>query len=188
MGNGFIASLAKPGGNITGMTTQHEDSMAKLIQVLHEAAPAARRIAVLLNESTPVHTFYWAGAQNGCAALGLEALRVAANVPAQLDGAVAQLVAKRAEAVVTIDAMHLSERVRLIELLRPTRLPVAAGFADSPGWRLAKVRRPRGAYSAPRCNLRRQDIEGRPPSRSAGPAADAVRAGVEPWRLPRRLA
>ena len=129
--SGFVASLAKPGGNITGMTTQHEVSIGKLIELLHEAVPAPRRIAVLLNGTTPTHVPWWAGAQSACQTLGLEALRVTADVPAQLEGAVAQMVTMRAEAVVIAgDGMHYSERVRLLELLRPTGLPVAAGIAD----------------------------------------------------------
>lgn len=131
VGSGFVASLDRPGGNITGMTTQHEDSIAKLIELLHEAVPAPRRIAVLLNATTPTHIPWWAGAQSACKRLGLEPLRVTADVPAQLDGAVAHMMAIRAEAVVIAgDGMHYSERLRLLELLRPTRLPVAAGIAD----------------------------------------------------------
>jgi len=130
-GLGFIASLSRPGNNITGISNQYEETIAKLIEVLHETVPSARRIAVLVNENSPAHTTFWAGAQAACTAFGLEPLRVAASVPAQLDDAVAQMVANRAQAVVIPgDAMHLSERARLLELLRPTRLPVAAGFAE----------------------------------------------------------
>src|SRR5256884_7765306 len=47
VGNGFVASLAKPGGNITGVATQTEEVLGKLIGILHEVAPSARRIAIL---------------------------------------------------------------------------------------------------------------------------------------------
>ena len=131
VGSGLIASLAKPGGNITGLTNQYEEAIAKLVEVLHEAVPAARRLAVLVNESTPAHTAFWTGAQTACAALGMEALRVPANVPAQIESAVAEMVAKRAQSVIiTGDAMHLSERVRLLEFLRPTRLAVGGPNQD----------------------------------------------------------
>jgi len=53
VGNGFVASLANPGGNITGMTQQPEEVLGKLIGILHEIVPGARRIAILLNESNP---------------------------------------------------------------------------------------------------------------------------------------
>ena len=54
-----------------------------------------------------------------------------ANAPSQLDDAVTQMVAKRTQAVViTGDLMYFSERVRLLELLRPTRLPVGTALAE----------------------------------------------------------
>ena len=64
VGSGLISSLARPGGNITGISGQYEDSMLKLFQILHEAVPDARRIAVLINEDSPAHTAYWASAQD----------------------------------------------------------------------------------------------------------------------------
>ena len=60
VGNGFVASLAKPGGNITGITTQGEEVLGKLIGILHEVTPGARRIAIMLNESNPNHPVFWA--------------------------------------------------------------------------------------------------------------------------------
>ena len=83
VGNGFVASLSKPGGNITGIANLQDEVLGKLIGVLHEVAPSARRVAIVLNETNPVHPVFWAAAQSACAALGLVALRVVANAPAQ---------------------------------------------------------------------------------------------------------
>jgi len=69
----------KPGGNITGITSQQEEVLGKLIGILHEVTPGARRIALLLNESNPSHAVFWAAAQSACAALNLIALRVVAK-------------------------------------------------------------------------------------------------------------
>jgi putative tryptophan/tyrosine transport system substrate-binding protein len=125
IGAGLVASLAKPGGNITGFTSQQDEVLGKLIGILHEVAPGARRIAVLLNESSPLHAAYWAGAQSACAALGLVALRVVASTPAQLGAAVEEIVRQRSQAVVvTSDAMYFAERTRLRDLMQTTRLPV----------------------------------------------------------------
>ena len=52
MGVGLVASLAKPGGNFTGFTAQQDEVLGKLIGILHEMSPGARRIAILLNGST----------------------------------------------------------------------------------------------------------------------------------------
>ena len=131
VGTGFVASLAKPGGNITGITSQQEEVLGKLIGILHEVAPGARRIAILLNESNPSHAVFWAGAQSACAALDLVALRVVASAPAQLGAAVEQIVRQRAQAVVVVaDGMYFAERAKLQELMQTTRLPVAYALRD----------------------------------------------------------
>ena len=128
---GYVASLARPGGNITGITTQQEEVLGKLIGILHEAAPGARRIAVLVIEKSPSHELFWSAAQSACSSLQLVALRVVASAPAQLGAAVAEIVRQRSQAVVvTADAMYLAERARLQELMQPTRLPVAYGFRE----------------------------------------------------------
>jgi putative ABC transport system substrate-binding protein len=131
VGNGFVASLAKPGGNITGMATQSEEVLGKLIGILHEVAPGAQRIACLLNESNPNHPVCWAAAQSACAALDLVALRIVASAPAQFRAAVGEIVRQRSQAVVVIpDGMYFAEGAKLQELLQPTRLPVAYGWRE----------------------------------------------------------
>ena len=131
VGAGIVAGLAKPGGNITGFTSQQDEVLGKLIGVLHEVVPGARRIAILLNEDNPSYAAYWAGAQGACAALDLVALRVVASTPAQLGAAVEQIVKQRSHAiVVTGDAMYFSERTRLQELMQTTRLPVVYALRD----------------------------------------------------------
>jgi len=129
VGAGLVASLAKPGGNITGITGQQEAVLGKLIGILHEVTPGARRIAILLNESNPSHPAFWTVAQSACAVLDLVALRIVANAPAQLGAAVEQIVWQRSQAVVvTSDGMYFAERAKLQELMQTTRLPVAYGL------------------------------------------------------------
>jgi putative ABC transport system substrate-binding protein len=131
VGAGFVASLAKPGGNITGFTSQQEEVVGKLIGILHEVTPGARRIALLLNENYPSHAVFWAGAQRACAALDLVALRVVASAPAQLGAAVGEIVRQRAQAVVVIpDGMYVAERAKLQELMQTARLPVAYALRE----------------------------------------------------------
>ena len=131
VGAGLVASLAKPGANITGFTSQQEDVLGKLIGVLHEVTPGARRCAILLNESNPSHVVFWAGARSACAALDLVALRVVASAPAQFSAAIEQIVRQRSQAVVVVsDGMYFAERARLQELLQTTRLPVAYLLRD----------------------------------------------------------
>jgi putative ABC transport system substrate-binding protein len=131
VGNEFVASLAKPGGNITGVTTQQEEVLGKRIGILHDVAPGARRVAILLNESNPTYAVFWAAAQNACASLDLVALRIVANAPAQFGAAVGEIVRQRSQAVVVApDPVYLNERVKLQELMQATRLPVAYGWRE----------------------------------------------------------
>jgi putative ABC transport system substrate-binding protein len=131
VGAGLVASLARPGGNITGFTSQQDEVLGKLIGTLHEIAPGARRIAILVNQSNPLREAYWARAQSACAALDLVALRVVASTPAQLGAAVEQMVRQRAQAIVVIsDSMYFAERAKLQELTQSTRLPVAYALRD----------------------------------------------------------
>jgi putative tryptophan/tyrosine transport system substrate-binding protein len=132
VGAGLVASLAKPGGNITGFTSQQDEVLGKLIGILHEIVSGARRIAILLNESNPLHAAYWDRAQSACAALELVALRVVASTPAQLGAAVEQMVRQRSQAVVvTSDSMFFTERAKLQELMQTTRLPAVYALRDN---------------------------------------------------------
>jgi putative ABC transport system substrate-binding protein len=130
-GNGLVATLAKPGGNITGIANLYDEVLGKLIGVLHELAPSVRRVAILLNETNPLHPVFWAAGQSACTALGLVALRVVASAPAQLGAVVDEIVRQRAQAAVVVtDAMYFTERVKLQELIQTIRLPVAYALRE----------------------------------------------------------
>jgi putative ABC transport system substrate-binding protein len=130
---GFVASLAKPGGNITGIANQADELLGKLIQILHEVTPRSQRIAILLNESNPAGAaLYRAAGRRACAALGLTAVWVVASAPTELAGAVEQIVSQRVQAVAVVaDPLYYSERFKLQELLLATRLPVAYGHREN---------------------------------------------------------
>ena len=129
--NGFVASLSRPGGNITGLATQQDEVLVKLIQILHEVVPAAWRIAFLMNDSNPSHAIAWPAAQSACAAFGLVALRVVASAPGQLGAVGERIVRQRAQAVVVVaDGMFLGERAQVQNVMQATQLPVAYGFRE----------------------------------------------------------
>ena len=129
--NNFVISLSRPGGNITGVTSQMELVLGKQIEILHEVVPNAKRIAFLMNETSLANNAYWNDAQSACAALKLAPIRVAANAPDQLAAAVARIVSERAQAVVVFaDSMFYGEREKIADLLRAIRLPAAYGLSD----------------------------------------------------------
>jgi len=131
VGTGLVASLAKPGGNVTGIANLYDEVLGKLVGVLHEAAPGARRVAIVLNETNPLHPVFWVASQSACTALGLVPLRVVASAPAQLATVVEEIVRQRSQAVVVVtDAMYVTERAKLQELMQTTRLPVAYALRE----------------------------------------------------------
>jgi putative ABC transport system substrate-binding protein len=131
VGTGYVASLAKPEANITGISNQREEALGKLIGILHEVTPGARRIAILLNESNSSYGGMWTAAQSACAALDLVALRIVASTPAQLGSAVEQIVRQQSQAVAVVpDTVYFNERAKLQVLMQATRLPAAYGLRE----------------------------------------------------------
>ena len=129
--SGFVASLAKPGGNITGVSNQREEALRKLIEILHEVAPDARRIGILLNERNPSYTALSAAAQSACSALNLVALPAIASDREHLAAAVSQIATQQCQAAVVVpDPVYLNERAKLQELMHATRLPTAYGLRE----------------------------------------------------------
>jgi ABC-type uncharacterized transport system substrate-binding protein len=131
IGNGYVESLAKPGGNVTGIASQFEEVLPKLVEFLHAIAPAAQRVAVLVNEGNLSHAAFWIAAQKACAALSLVAFRVVANSSTHFGAAIDEMVRLNAKAVVVSnDYLFFAERAKLQDLLQPTRLPVAYGYPE----------------------------------------------------------
>src|SRR5256714_5300825 len=129
--SGFVASLAKPGGNITGVSNQREEALQKLIEILHEVLPNARRIGILLNERNPSYRAISAAAQSACSALNLVAVPVVASVHEQLAGAIAEIARQQSQAVIVVpDPVYLNERTMLQKLMQATRLPAAYGLRE----------------------------------------------------------
>jgi ABC-type uncharacterized transport system substrate-binding protein len=77
IGSGFVKSLARPGGNITGMANMNSDSVGKVVELLHTLLPSANRIAVLLSDN-PTHPLQYELAEVAIKNLGLSAVRVVA--------------------------------------------------------------------------------------------------------------
>ena len=131
VGAGFVASLAKPGGNITGVTAQQTEVLGKLVEILRDVAPGARRVAIMLNAANPVHPTYWAAAQSACASFDLTAVRIVASAPEDFGAAVEEIIRQRSQAVVVVpDAIYQNARVKLQQHMEVARLPVGYGWRE----------------------------------------------------------
>ena len=121
---GLAASLARPAGNSTGVSLMTTELTAKRLELLHQMAPRARRIVVLVNTSNQTGPPQLDEAKRGAAVLGLKLLPSDARNAAELDAALHRLNRGSADAVlVTGDLFLMSNRTKIARAVRSARLP-----------------------------------------------------------------
>ena len=153
---GFVASLNRPGGNVTGVTMIGIEVGQKRLELLHEIVPSATRIALLVNQNNPVtRQDSIQSAQTASRRLGLEIIVVNAGTENEIEGAIASAVQQRAAALFVGGDAFLSSRHEQIAALAlrhalPTsaagREAVTAGMLMSYGSSLTDMYRQAGIY------------------------------------------
>jgi putative ABC transport system substrate-binding protein len=148
--SGLVASLARPGGNITGLSVVVPELVGKQLEFLKDVLPTVSRVAVLWNPSNPAHAIQMGVADVAAQRLGIELYRVEVRSPEAFDRAFAAMTRAHAGALlVLVDNIFFEHRRRLAELAAMSHLPtmhqnrelVEAGglisYAASPpdGWR-----------------------------------------------------
>jgi putative ABC transport system substrate-binding protein len=122
---GLVASLRKPGGNLTGLSNFNTRLTAKRIELLHQVVPRASMIAVLVNPNSPATQTIDAEAHAAAQALGLRLDIHSAGTEADIDAAFAAIVQRGAGALIVAgDAYFNVRRAQLTELAARHRLPV----------------------------------------------------------------
>ena len=155
---GLVTSLARPGGNATGINFFVQEVGAKRLRLLHDLIPNAVRIAVLVNPmNAAVETTTLREVQEAAPALGLQIQVLKASTIGEIDAAFANIARERPDALfVAGDAFFLDRRVQFATLTARDRIPasysvreaVAAGGLMSYGPDLAEVFRQIGVYTA----------------------------------------
>jgi putative tryptophan/tyrosine transport system substrate-binding protein len=129
--NGIVASLAHPGGNITGLSTVSPEMAGKWLQLLKTAIPDAERIAFLINPRMPQQVQMLPAARQAARTLRLELLSVEAGAPDEINGAFAVMAREHAEALtVTGDPIFIAEKNRIVELAASHKLPAIYQFRE----------------------------------------------------------
>ena len=124
VGSGLVASLAQPGGNVTGLTALGQALSAKRLELLKEAVPGVSRVAVLTNPLSRYAEAFLKERENLAQALGLRLQAIAIQDPAQFEQAFAEMARERAEALMVFtDVTFLAHRRQLVELVARHRLP-----------------------------------------------------------------
>jgi putative tryptophan/tyrosine transport system substrate-binding protein len=129
VGQGFVMSLARPGGNVTGVSFDASpDITAKQLQLILETVPKASRVAVLWNPTSAFLRSYWSVAQAAAPALGVVLQSLEVQDASQYETAFKAIGRDRADALVVLsDSFATFHRARIAELAAEHRLPVLYG-------------------------------------------------------------
>lgn len=123
VGSGFVKSLARPGGNITGLSLATSDFSPKHLELLMTAVPKLSRVAVLVNPDNSAHPGVLKSVQAAAQKLGVQVLPVTARTPEDIERGFAMMKRERAEAViVAADAFFVLQRRQIVELALKHRL------------------------------------------------------------------
>ena len=124
IGQGIVASLARPGGNITGLSATVTEIYPKRVELLSELVPRATRIAVLFNMSNPAIPRQWLEVETAARALGLQAHLLDVRKVEDLRPAFDMATRQRADAlVVGLETLTLANAPLIVELAAKHRLP-----------------------------------------------------------------
>jgi putative ABC transport system substrate-binding protein len=124
IGTGHVASLPRPGGNITGLSELATDLNAKAMEILKEAMPQATQVGVLWNPTTPAQVPGLQGVKAAGEKLGLALHIMPAATVGDFDGALASMARERVDGVFVVPSpLTLIERARLAQLALHYRLP-----------------------------------------------------------------
>jgi putative ABC transport system substrate-binding protein len=132
LGSGLVTSLARPGGNITGLSLMMADLGAKRLQLLKEVVPRLTRIAVLWDPDTPFHTKLVQDLKAAAPSLSMELVVVSARTPEEFEAAFSTASRAHAQALYVVpDAFFFNHRTTISKLALKTRLPSIYGARGS---------------------------------------------------------
>jgi putative ABC transport system substrate-binding protein len=124
VGAGLVASLAHPGGNVTGGTLLQAELTAKRLELLKEMVPKLSRAALLWNAGNPAYARAWTQAQGAASTLGVALQRYEVRGPTDLQAAFAAIVQERPDALLVLeDAVTIQHRKEIVEFALQNLLP-----------------------------------------------------------------
>jgi ABC-type uncharacterized transport system substrate-binding protein len=123
VGTGLVASLARPGGNVTGLSNQAADTAGKRLELLREVVPQLRQLAVLANVSNPASGVEMGEVQAAAKALGLDVITLEIRRAEDIVPAFETLKGRAQALYVAGDPLMITNRVRINTLALAARLP-----------------------------------------------------------------
>jgi ABC-type uncharacterized transport system substrate-binding protein len=130
IGAGLVVSLARPGGNITGLSLQQSDTASKRLELLREILPGLRRVAIMANIDNPSVQLDLREVQSAAVAFSIEPIKFEIRRPEDIAPAV-NAVSGRADALyICNDPLVTTNRVRIGQLALDIRLPTMCGTRE----------------------------------------------------------
>ena len=131
VGSGFVASLRRPGGNITGITNINVDMNAKRVELLRTAFPQLKRIGALLNPANPTYSANLATLQDAAKKSGVMLVLATARSSDGITEAFSTLKGANADAVIVqTDSLYATQARKIAELSLSSRIPVLGGSRE----------------------------------------------------------
>jgi putative tryptophan/tyrosine transport system substrate-binding protein len=133
VGVGLVASLARPGGNVTGLAySPGLEMVGKGLELLKEALPNARLVAVLWNPDNKASAIALKNVTAAAASLGLRLRFVETRAPTEFEAAFAQMRTAHVDALLVMaDSVFIAHRTRLADLAASSRLPTMHGVREN---------------------------------------------------------
>jgi putative tryptophan/tyrosine transport system substrate-binding protein len=130
VGTGLVATLARPGGNVTGLANQISDTGGKKLELLREAVPGLRRLAIIANVGNPASVLDMGEAQATAGALGLEVTTSEIQRAEDISPAFDALKGRADALYVCVDPLVNTHRIRINTLALAARLPTMHGLRE----------------------------------------------------------
>jgi putative ABC transport system substrate-binding protein len=130
VGLGFVASLARPGGNITGLSSQSTDTAGKRLELLREVVPGLRRLAIMANVGYPGAMLEMGEVHAAARTLGLEVVTLEIRRADDIARAFETLKSRAEALFVLADPLINTNQARINALAVDARLPTMSGFRD----------------------------------------------------------
>lgn len=138
VGSGLVASLAHPGGNVTGLSAAVTEIFPKRVQLLRELIPRATRIAVLFNMSNPALPAQWRVTESAARSLAIEPMLIDVRKAEDLEPAFVTASRQRADAmIVGLDTLTQANQGTIVELAARHRLPAIYASTEFVGGLIA---------------------------------------------------
>ena len=131
VGTGIVSSLARPGGNITGLSSIAPDLEGKRLELLREVMPKLSHVAIFFNPVNPFHAASMEHAQAAAATLRIRLLRLDVRSSEELDGAFAAIVKEQPDALLILaDRVFLHNRQRMMDFAAQHHLPSVNAYRE----------------------------------------------------------